>query len=76
MTRQANSNIMQSQNRLTTLLQALQAQDPKQKSKKGYAQIAKEGKVLDLSELAVGDSFEAMDASRSVTAVVEKITTF
>jgi len=59
-----------------TLLQALQAQGPKQKSKKGYAQIAREGKVLDLSELAVGERFEAMDASRSVSAVVENITKF
>ncbi len=76
LTRQANSNIVQSQNRLTTLLQALQAQDPRLKSRKGYAQVAREGKVIDLSELAVGDSFEALDASRSVTAVVEKITQF
>jgi len=73
LTRQANSNLIQKQNSLTTLLQALQTQDPKQKSKKGFAQIAKDGKVLDLSELAVGDSFEAMDASRSVTSKVEKI---
>ena len=76
LTRQANSNLMQKQNTLTTLMQALQAQDPKQKSKKGFAQIAKEGKVLDLSELEVGDSFEAMDASRSVTAKVENINEF
>ncbi len=76
LTRQANSNLMQKQNRLATLMQGLQAQDPKQKSKKGYAQIAKEGKVLDLAELAVGDSFEAMDASRSVSAVVNDITEY
>lgn len=76
LTRQANSNLMQKQNSLTTLTQALQAQDPKQKSKKGFAQIAKNGKVLDLAELKVGDSFEAMDASRSVTAKVENIKEF
>ncbi|WP_345977119.1 exodeoxyribonuclease VII large subunit [Sulfurimonas sp. HSL3-7] len=74
--RQANSNLIQNRNRLSTLLQALQAQDPKQKSRKGYAQIAKEGKVIDLSALDIGDSFEAMDSSRSVTAVVENITKF
>jgi exodeoxyribonuclease VII large subunit len=76
LTRQANSNLMQKQNTLTTLMQALQSQDPKLKSKKGFAQITKEGKVLELSELAVGDSFEAMDASRSVTAIVEKVKEF
>ncbi len=57
-------------------MQALQAQDPKLKSKKGFAQITKEGKVLDLSELEVGDSFEAMDAFRSVTAKVENVKQF
>jgi len=76
LTRQANSNLAQNQNRLATLLQAHRAQDPKQKSRKGYAQIAKDGKLFDLSELKIGDSFEAMDASRSVTAVVEKIRQF
>ncbi len=76
LTRQANSNMIQKQNALATLLQALRAQDPKQKSRKGYAQIAKEGKVIDLAALEIGDSFEAMDASRSVTAVVENIREF
>ena len=73
MTRQVNSNLMQDENRLNTLRQALSAQDPKQKSKRGFAQIAKEGKVLELGTLEVGDHFEAMDASRSVHAVVESI---
>jgi exodeoxyribonuclease VII large subunit len=76
LTRQVNGNRIQKSNSLTTLMHALQAQNPNLKSKKGFAQIAKEGKVLDLSELTVGDSFEAMDASRSVTAVVEKVTKF
>ncbi len=76
LTRQATSNLIQRENSVTALMQALQAQDPKLKSKKGFAQIAKEGKVLDLSELEVGDSFEAMDASRSVTAVVKQITEY
>ncbi len=76
LTRQANSNLIQKQNTLTTLMQALQSQDPKLKSKKGFAQITKEGKVLDLSELEVGDSFEAMDAFRSVTAKVENVKQF
>ena len=76
LTRQANTNLIQKQNAIATLLQALQAQDPRQKSRKGYAQIAKEGKVIDLAALEVGDSFEAMDALRSVTAVVENITEF
>lgn len=73
LTRQTNSNLIQKQNAVATLMQALQAQDPKLKSKKGFAQIAKDGKVLDLSELEVGDSFEAMNASQSVSAIVKEI---
>ena len=76
LTRQTNSNLLQMQNRLATLVAAMQAQDPKQKSKKGFAQVAKDGKVLDLSVLNVGDDFEVMDASRSVSAVVESIREF
>lgn len=71
--RQTNSNLMQKENRLATLMQALESQDPKLKGKKGFAQIAKEGKVVDLASLAVGERFEAMDATRSVTAKVEQI---
>ena len=73
LTRQTSSNLLQMQNRVATLVAAMQAQDPKQKSKKGFAQIAKDGKVLDLSVLQVGEAFEVMDASRSVSAVVEGI---
>lgn len=76
LTRQTNSNLAQNRHSVLNLMQALEAQDPKRKSKKGYAQIAKEGKLLDLSELAVGDRFDAMDAFRSVTAKVEEIKTF
>ena len=73
LTRQVNSNLIQKQNTQISLKQALQAQDPKLKSKKGFAQIAKEGRVLDLSELKTGDSFEARDAARRVTAIVDNV---
>jgi len=73
LSRQTSSNLLQMQSRLATLVGAMNAQDPKQKSKKGFAQIAKDGKVLDLSVLKKGESFEVMDASRSVSAVVESI---
>lgn len=76
LTRQVSSNLAQKQNTIATLMQALQAQDPKLKSKRGFAQIAKEGKVFDLSELEVGDSFEAMDAYRAVSATVQSVTEF
>ena len=74
--RQTNSNLLQMQNRLATLVAAMQAQDPKQKSKKGFAQVAKDGKVLDLSVLKKGELFEVMDASRAVSAIVESIREF
>ena len=73
MTRQVSSNLIQDENRLKSLHQALSAQDPRLKSKRGFAQITKEGKVLDLGTLEVGERFEAMDASLSVHAIVESI---
>ena len=76
LSRQTSSNLLQKQNMLSTLIVAMNAQDPKQKSKKGFAQVAKDGKVLDLSILKVGEEFEVMDASRSVSAVVENIREF
>jgi exodeoxyribonuclease VII large subunit len=56
---------------LANMRQNLEANNPELKSKKGFAQIAKEGKVVALSMLQQGDRFEAMDAKVKVTATVE-----
>lgn len=58
--------------KLANMQSNFESNNPERKSKKGYAQIAKEGKVTNLADLRPGDRFEAMDASVKVTATVEK----
>jgi exodeoxyribonuclease VII large subunit len=55
------------------LMEAFESQHPKHKNKRGFAQIAKEGKVIDLDELGVGDEYEAMNDHRSVRSQVVEI---
>jgi len=59
---------------LKQLENAFQTQDPSLKSKKGFAQISKEGKLIDLESLVVGDSFEAMTDKRVITSEVKSVT--
>ncbi len=61
---------------LVQLQEALKLQDPKRKTKKGYAQLSRNGKVIALGDLKEGEHFDAMDDTRRVTALVEKITAF
>lgn len=51
-----------------------EAQHPKNKNKSGFAQIAREGKVIDLDVLSVGDQFDAMNERRIVRSEVVEIT--
>lgn len=55
------------------LMEAFESQHPKHKNKRGFAQIAKEGKVIDLDDLSVGDEYEAMNDHRSVRSQVVEI---
>lgn len=53
--------------------QALENLNPKRSSKEGYAQVSKDGKVVSLDALKVGDTFEAMSASLIVSSEVKEI---
>ncbi len=53
--------------------ESYEAQHPKHKNKSGFAQIACEGKVIDLNALSVGDRFEAMNDKKVVHAKVMEI---
>lgn len=55
------------------LIQAYEAQHPKHKNKRGFAQITKLGKVIDLDELQVNDEYEAMNERRVVRSKVVAI---
>lgn len=76
LTQTIESTLRQKQFMFSQLTEGLNANHPKNKNKSGFAQIARDGKVMDLDELCVGDRFEAMNANRSVRSqVVEIIST-
>lgn len=72
--RQARSILQSKTAELKHLQSALLSQDPKLKSKKGYAQISKEGKLVALESLKAGDLFEAMSDKVTVKSEVKTIT--
>jgi exodeoxyribonuclease VII large subunit len=69
------STLRQKQFVITQLIESYTANHPKNKNKSGFAQIAREGKVIDLDVLSVGDRFDAMNVKRVVRAEVVEITT-
>jgi len=58
---------------LKQLENALKSQDPALKSKKGFAQVSKEGKLINLEELKVGDVFEAMSDKITLRNEVKEV---
>lgn len=64
--REKESLIMQMKN-------SFESHHPKHKNKSGFAQIARDGKVIDLDTLSVGDQFEAMNDRRVVRSEVREI---
>jgi exodeoxyribonuclease VII large subunit len=58
------------QNQLIALEKMLESNNPKYKNKKGFAQIVKEKKVIDLASLEVNDIFEAQSDEYIVSAKV------
>jgi exodeoxyribonuclease VII large subunit len=67
------STLRQKRFMMTQLIEGLNANHPKNKNKSGFAQIAREGKVIDLDTLKVGDRFDAMNDKRVVRAEVVEI---
>ena len=59
-----------SQNKIINLQKMMESNNPKFKSKSGFAQISHKGKVIDLSSLDVDDTFEAMNDEISISANV------
>ncbi len=67
---QIQNTMGQKKSLIFQLLQAYDAQHPKHKNKRGFAQVAREGKVIDLDDLQVGDEYEAMNERRVVRSKV------
>ncbi|QFR42952.1 exodeoxyribonuclease VII large subunit [Sulfurimonas xiamenensis] len=61
------------QNQVLTLQKMLESNNPKLKSKKGFAQISKNSKVIDIGSLRVNDIFDLMNNKVVISAkVLEK----
>ena len=58
------------QNQLNNALKNLESNNPKYKSKKGFAQLARDQKVIDIDELKKNDEFELMNDKVVVHAKV------
>jgi len=58
------------QNQVLNLQKMLESNNPKLKSKSGFAQISKEKKVIDISELNINDNFELQSDEVYINAVV------
>ena len=66
------SNLNHAQNQLSSLKNALESNDPKFKSKKGFAQLSSDSKVIDIDALNVDDLFEVQSDSVFISAKVIK----
>ncbi|MGZ5208466.1 MAG: exodeoxyribonuclease VII large subunit [Sulfuricurvum sp.] len=67
------NSIRQKKSLVSQIMQGYEAQHPKHKNKRGFAQITRNGKVIDLESLGVGECFEAMSDTVVVTSEVVKI---
>ncbi|MCX6073559.1 MAG: exodeoxyribonuclease VII large subunit [Campylobacterales bacterium] len=65
--------IRQKKNLVSQMMGAYEAQHPKHKNKRGFAQISRDGKIIDLDTLHVGDRYEAMSDTTMVTSRVVTI---
>ena len=60
------------QNQVLNLQKMIESNHPKFKSKKGFAQISQDSKVIDISTLEIGDKFLAQSDEVSISAKVIK----
>ena len=60
------------QNQVTSLIKMLESNHPKHKNKKGFAQISKDSKVIDISSLKIDDLFDIMNDEVKISAKVLK----
>jgi len=67
---QSRVRLQQKQQQLQSVMQALQAQNPKHKSKKGYAQITQNNQLIDMNKLQDGAQFEMLSSEKKITAQV------
>ncbi len=66
--------VMRKKNQLNQMVESYEAQHPKYKNKSGFAQITKNGVVVALEALVMGDVYEAMSDVSVVESKVVKVT--
>lgn len=71
--RAQSASVAQKRVQVEQMRQMLDSLHPKNKNKSGFAQIVKEGKVIDLDMLKVGEHFDAMNDHRIVRSEVSEI---
>ena len=64
------SQVNLAQNQLLNLQKTLESNNPKFKSKKGFAQLSQNAQVIDIDSLSIGDEFEAQSATVVLKAKV------
>ena len=74
MTQQMQTLVQRKSAELKQLYVSIEAQNPELKSKKGFAQVSKEGNIIELESLNVGDIFESMTSKVTVKSEVLSIT--
>ncbi len=75
LTRQTQAIILHKQNTVQGLQQALLSQNPKLKSKKGYAQVTQNNQLVDLDRLEVGVEIALLSSEKRVSAKVTAVET-
>lgn len=70
--RAMQQKISEKENLLKTIISAYETNNPARKSKKGYAQIIKEGKAVSLSEIAVNEAFSLQDSEYKIDVTATK----
>ncbi len=71
--REMMQRLREKQSLIAQMKNGYEAHHPRHKNKSGFAQIAREGKVIDLDTLTVGETFEAMNERRIVRAHVREV---
>ena len=66
----AQSVVNLAHHQLTTLKKMLESNNPKLRSKKGFAQISQSSKVVDISQLSEGEIFEVQSSEVVISAKV------
>jgi len=73
LTQTVENTIRQKKSLVSQMMGAYEAQHPKHKNKRGFAQISRNGKIIDLETLGIGDRYEAMSDKTVVTSEVVTI---